>query len=192
VLFDLGVHHFDLWRFLVQSEVAEVFAQTRADDHASECATVSARMGNGVLVTAAFSHGLSDTNEIEICGQTGRLELSCYHSHSFRVCEPSASQGAIREWLDGTVRAARNLPRAVMGLRHGGDVLASYRTQWQHFLTAIGNDTSVECSVAEGRSALQVTLAAIESASSGQPVNVAGARPITPIGSAARANRTAG
>lgn len=190
VLFDLGIHHFDLWRFLMQSEVEEVFTQQRSDDPAVECATVGARMENGVLVTASFSHGLSDTNELEICGRKGQLRLSCYRFDSLRVSENSAPQGAVREWLNGMTRIVRNVPQAAARWRQGGDVRASYRDEWQHFIDAIRTDTPVQCTFEDGRRALQVALAAVESASYGQPVRVAqAARAITPIASAARLNR---
>jgi predicted dehydrogenase len=193
VLFDLGIHHFDLWRFLMRSEVEEVFARYRSDDPAVERAAVSATMGNGVLVTALFSHGLSDTNELEICGRKGRLRLSCYRFDSLRVSENSAAHGAVRDWLSGMVRAFRNGPQAASGWRQGGDVIASYRAEWQHFIDSIRKDTRVQCSVEDARSALQVALATVESASCGQPVRVAqAARAIIPIASATRMSRTVG
>jgi predicted dehydrogenase len=58
-------------------------------------------------------------------------------------------------------------------MRHGGDYVASYCAEWRHFLEAIRNDTPVECTLADGRHALQVALAAVHSAASGQPVHVA-------------------
>ena len=193
VLFDLGIHHFDLWRFLMESEVEEVFARDGSDDPAAARATVSATMGNGVLVTAAFSHGLSDTNELEICGRTRRLRLSCYRFDSLRVSENAAPHGAARDWLSGMVRALRNAPQLASGWRQGGDVIASYRAEWQHFIDSIRKDTRVQCSVEDARSALQVALATVESASCGQPVRVAhAARAITPIASATRMGRSVG
>src|SRR5262249_36588889 len=95
VLFDLGIHHFDLWRFLLRSEIEEVFAHHRADDRAIAWATVSAVMTNGAQITASFSHGLSNTNEIEIIGREGRVRLSCYRFDSLRVSRHAAPRGAV-------------------------------------------------------------------------------------------------
>lgn len=193
VLVDLGIHHFDLWQFLTQSEVVEVSAQYRSDDPAVECATVTATMANGVLVTASFARGLSDRNELEMFGRNGWLRLSCYRFDSLSTCQNSEPQGAAREWLRGIHRMWRNLPQAALLRRQGGDVVNSYRAEWQHFIDAIRNDTPVQCSFEDARSALHIALATVESAAHGQPVRVAqAARAITPIDSAARLSRSAG
>jgi myo-inositol 2-dehydrogenase/D-chiro-inositol 1-dehydrogenase len=173
VLFDLGIHHFDLWRFLMQCEVEELFAQRRCDDRWAEYVTVSVIMANGVLVTSSFSHGVSDINEIEICGTKGRLSLSCYRFDSLCVRPNAGPLGAARSWLSGAIGALRSAPQAASQLLHGGDIIGSYRAQWRHFINAIRSDTPVQCGLEDARSALRVTLAAAESASRGQPVRVA-------------------
>src|SRR4029079_2635056 len=43
-LIEMAVHHFDLWRFLLGTEVAEVFTFSRSSEWEDETATVSARM----------------------------------------------------------------------------------------------------------------------------------------------------
>lgn len=172
VLFDLGIHHFDLWRFLMQCEVDEVFAQRRGHESGSECVTVNAAMANGALVTLSFSHGVSDINEIEICGTKGRLSLSCYRFDSLRVHSNTAPTGVVRSWIDGAIGVLRNVPRAASQLFDGGDIIASYRSEWRHFIEAIRNDASVQCSLEDGRRAVRVTLAAMESASHGRRVGI--------------------
>jgi predicted dehydrogenase len=190
VLLDLGIHHFDLWRFLMRSEVDEVVAYRSAQDAEVECGTVSAVMANGALVTSSFSHGLTDANEVEICGRKGRLRFSCYRSGSFHVHENSAPQGGVRGRLREMMRALTHAPRMASQWRRGGDVIASYRGEWHHFIDAIRNGTPIHGSFEDGRSALQVALAAVESAARGQPLRVARApRAITPTGTVARASR---
>jgi myo-inositol 2-dehydrogenase/D-chiro-inositol 1-dehydrogenase len=193
VLFDLGIHHFDLWRFLTQCEVREVFAYRRTDGSGVESVTVSAMMANGVPVTSSFSHGVSDTNELEICGRKARLRMSCYRFDSLHLENNAAAQGAVRNWLNAAMGAARKLPQAAARLRRGGDIGASYRAQWQHFIDAIRNDTPIQSDFEQGRHALQVTLAAVESNSCGRPVRVAeAAHAITPLIAAAPPNRIVG
>lgn len=46
------MHHFDLWRFILLSEVEEDFAASRWGQWEDETATVTARTANGVLVVA--------------------------------------------------------------------------------------------------------------------------------------------
>ncbi len=173
VLSDLGIHHFDLWRFLAGSEVEELFVHRRTDGPGHERATVSAIMANGVLVTSSFSHGVSDINELEICGAKASLGLSCYRFDSLRVSENGAPRGAVRHWPGDAARRLRNVPQAIARLLDGGDVIDSYRTQWQSFVDAIRNDMPIKPSFEEGRSALQIALAAMESARTGRSVRVA-------------------
>ena len=60
--------------------------------------------------------------------------------------------------------------------------MASYKAEWRHFVDSIQNDTPVECTLEDGRRALQVVLAAVESASKRQPVEVCRApRKLMPI-----------
>jgi predicted dehydrogenase len=193
VLFDLGVHHFDLWRFLTGSEVDEVFAHRRTDGPGHERATVSAVMTNGVLVTSSFSHGVSDTNELEICGAKASLRLSCYRSDSLRVHEHGAPRGAAQHWAGDAIRALRNTPQTFARLLDGGDVIASYRAQWQHFAHAIRSGTTVKPDLAEGRTALQIALAAVQSAHAGHPIRVAqAADAIARLATATRDTRIVG
>ena len=173
VLFDLGIHHFDLWQCLLQCSVEEVIAKRACEGSAYECITVSASMANGVLITSLFSHGISNVNEIEICGTKGRLSLSCYRPDSLRFRKNSAPTGAVRGWIDGTIAALRNAPRAVSQLFNGGDVIGSYTAEWRQFLESVHHNSVVECDLEDGRSALRVTLAASRSLSTGDTVRVA-------------------
>jgi myo-inositol 2-dehydrogenase/D-chiro-inositol 1-dehydrogenase len=182
VLFELAVHHFDLWRFLLQSEVEEVFVTSHSGQWEDETATITARMANGVLVASVFSERTSESNEIEIYGQGGRLQVSCYHFDGLEFFASSGFPGDVRTRLRKAAHTLKELPRRIWGMRRGGDFLASYRGEWRHFVNAIRRDTPVECILEDGQRALQVALAAVASASSGQPVKVAQApRKVTPI-----------
>jgi len=55
----------------------------------------------------------------------------------------------------------------------GGDFIDSYRVGWQHCVDAIRQDTRPECTLEEGRRALQVVLGAKESLALGRPVKIA-------------------
>src|SRR5262249_57010069 len=89
-------------------------------------------------------------------------------------CVLSASPpGGVRSRIRRLVRSLGEVPGGVLRMRQGGEFMASYRAEWRHFLEAVRGDASVECTLEDGRRALQVVLAAMESASSGQPVRVA-------------------
>lgn len=187
VLMENAVHHFDLWRFLLQSEVEEVFATSRSEQWDDEIATVTARMANGVLAVSAFSKTTTESNEVEIYGKAGRLQISCFRFDGLEFLSTSSLPGDIRTRLRRITRMLRDLPKVASIIHRGGDFVTSYRVEWQHFIDCIQHDTPVECTLEDGQRALQVVLAAVESASLGQPVKVIQApQQITPIGSRGR------
>jgi myo-inositol 2-dehydrogenase/D-chiro-inositol 1-dehydrogenase len=184
VLVELAVHSFDLWRFLLQSEIEEVFAMSRSGRWDDETATVTARLANGVLATAVLSKGTGENNETEIYGQNGHLYISSYRFDGLEFLPSSSFLGSVRTRLHKMAHTVKELPQAASAIRQGGDFVASYPAEWRHFIDAIQQDKPVESTLEDGRRALQVVLAAVESASLGQPVKVAQAsRKITPIAS---------
>ncbi len=172
VFFEQAVHHFDLWRFILQSEVEEVFATSRSGQWEDETATVTARMANGVLVVAGFAEHTSNRNEIEIYGRDGSLFFSFYRFDSLSCVAAGSPSDGIRSRLREMARVLQEVPQGLLRLRRGGDMLASFQAEWRHFVNAIRNNTPVECTLEDGRRALQVVLAATRSASWGRPVNV--------------------
>ncbi len=182
-LVEIAVHHFDLWRFLLDSEVEEIFALSRFDGLSDETATVSARMTNGVLASAFFSERTSHDIEVEIYGRKGRLRLCCQHFDGLQWHPLTSVPGSVRTRLRGMAHSLRELPRGILNMRYGS-YLSSYREEWRHFARAIRTGTPVESTLEDGRRALQVVLAAAESASLGVRVQVSRASrtllPVTP------------
>lgn len=186
VLFEQAVHHFDLWRFLLQSEVEEVFATSHSGQWEDEAATVTARMANGVLVASVFSECTSESHEVEVYSRAGCLQVACYHFDGLEYSSQAGRPDDVQTRLRRIAHTLRELPRGLWGIRRGGDFVASYQAEWRHFIDAIRQDTRVECTLEDGRHALQVVLAALASASLGQPVTVARApRQVTPVGTVA-------
>jgi myo-inositol 2-dehydrogenase/D-chiro-inositol 1-dehydrogenase len=172
-LFDQGIHLFDLWRFLLESEVEDVFAMSRSGPWEDETATVSAKLANGVLATATCSERSGENCEIEIYGREGRLNVSCYRFDGLEFFPKGSIPGNGRGRVSAFTRTLKQLPTALTQLRQGGDVLASYGEQWRHFLEAIRLDRPMACSVDDGRRAMEIAFAAMASASSGRPVKMA-------------------
>ncbi len=181
-LFDQAIHVFDLWRFLLESEVEEVFATSRSGPWEDETVTVTARLTNGVLATATCSERTGENNEVEVYGRGGRLKVSCYRFDGLEYFPQGSIPGNGGARVEAFLRTVKELPGSLVRLRHGGDVLASYREQWRHFLGAIRHEGPLDCTVDDGRRALEIVFAAMASASRGQPVIVAQApRQVTPI-----------
>ena len=58
-------------------------------------------------------------------------------------------------------------------IRRGGDYLLTYEDEWRRFAEIVRHDLPAEPSVADGRAALEVALAAIASADTRAPVQLA-------------------
>jgi myo-inositol 2-dehydrogenase / D-chiro-inositol 1-dehydrogenase len=173
VLFEQAVHHFDLWRYLLQSEVEEVFASSRSESWDDESATVTARMANGVLAASVFSERTMACDELEIYGATGRLRVDCYRFDGLEYVSSAQAPGGIRSRIRKMANTLWDLPHGISKVGQGGDFIVSYRDEWRHFIDCIQRDAQPECTLEDGRHALQVVLAVIESCSLGKPVRVA-------------------
>jgi myo-inositol 2-dehydrogenase/D-chiro-inositol 1-dehydrogenase len=181
-LIEIGIHHFDLWRFLLGSEVEYVSAMSRSYEWDDEIAAVNARMTDGTVASSVFSELTSNNNEIEIHGRNGCLLVSCYRFDGLEFQPILSVPSKISTRAKKIIRSLGGLPKAISAIRKGGEFMASYRAEWQHFIHAIQNDAQVECSLEDARHAVQIALAATQSASLGQPIKIAHAsRKITPV-----------
>jgi len=164
VLLNDGVHHFDLWRYLLDAEVVSVKADSQRSRYFDdETCTVSARLSNGALGCAVFSFSTSANSELEVFGEAGRLLVSLYRFDGLEFHAASAYPGSLASRLSGFTRTFREL----VSSRGGSDFDATYRAMWEHFALCIRGAASPECTLADGRQSLQIALAAVESASSG-------------------------
>lgn len=157
VLFDLGVHHFDLVRFLLQSEVEEVTASTTMS---GDGATVSLSMCNGAQVRCDFAHGTPPNQSFEIHGERGSLRVRLYRSDGLERFHVGENPGAIGARLRAATSAIANLPRTLRQSSTGGEYAVSYVEQWNQFADAILRDKPVTADLLAGRRALEIVLAA--------------------------------
>ena len=175
VLNELAVHHLDLWRFLLGSEVAEVFASSRSEGRHDTKATITARLQIGALAVSGFCQGGAETHEIEVCGGRGRLVASLYRFDGLDLVPASTFPDGFGHRVWGLLRTARALPGAVPVALRGGDFLESYRAEWRHFAESALLGAPVESTLDDGRRALELVLATIHSAVTNRPVAVGGA-----------------
>lgn len=168
-LFELGSHHFDLLRFLFERETEEVFASSLSG---GETAIVAAQLEGGTQVISAFAEGTGENHEIEVYGERGWLRVSCYQTDGFERFGAAEYPGAMRSRWRGLRRTLLEVPRMIKQSRRGGDYVASYEDEWRHFIEAIARDLPVECTLANGRHALEIALTAWEASTTKQAVKV--------------------
>lgn len=169
VLWDMAIHHADLWAHLTGEEVRDVFAQVRAED---EAAIVSARTPSGVLLETTVAQATSDSHELELVGTRGRLRLSLYRGdglHWEPVGRLGGGPGARLRELGGSLR---DLPRQAGAARRGGDYRDSFREQWRELALAVRGQGAPPADLQDGARAVAVVAAACESADTGMPAEV--------------------
>jgi predicted dehydrogenase len=168
-LIDKGIHHIDLWRFLLDDEVEQVHALSRPGRGDDETLVVSARLRSGVVATMLACDRTSTGNELKVFGEQGALHLDLYRTEGLARVTLTDLPGAPATRLRRMVSGARQLADGIGEIRRGGVFDASYEAQWRHFTSAVVAGRDPECTVEDGRRALQVVLAASESADSGEP-----------------------
>ncbi len=175
VILNEAIHHFDLWRYLSGSEVEEISCAAQPSDmYEHESSTVSAKLSGGALASGAFSLSTSPQSELEICGEKGRLFLSCYCFDGLAFFPRAAYPGDLGNRLRDTAAAIAQFGQAIPSLRRGGDFQDSFRALWQHFVDCIRDDRQPDCSLLDGLRAVQTAIAACQSAHIGQAVRPMG------------------
>lgn len=173
VLIEVATHHFDLWRFLLNSEIDEIYAVTQSANIVDEFGTITAKLSNGVQITGTFSQSTYNNNEIEVFGTLGRLGVSCYRFDGLEFSPVSSFPGDVNTRIKTTTNFLQTLPQGILKMRRGGDWIESYSLEWQHFIEAIVENKPVESTLEDGRQAVKAMLSAVNSACIGKPVSVA-------------------
>lgn len=173
-LTEIAIHHFDLWRHLLDTEVEEIVACSRSEEFPNETVGVTARLTNGAVASSFFSERGSDLNEIDIFGQAGCLRFSIYRYDSLEFV-PIGQAPGLPARLKNLARKVFQLPDGVSVMRQGGDFLLAFRREWEHFIDVVRHGGPLESPLEDGRQAVAIVLAAIQSANVGRPVRIADA-----------------
>ncbi len=173
VTFNDGVHHFDLWRYLLDTDIVQVHCDSiESAAFEDDTSTVSARLANGTLASAVFSFSTSANSEIEIFGERGSLLLSLYRFDGLEVVPYGSLPGSAATRIRNAVNSVRSLPGGLAALRRGGEFDATYVSMWRHFAGCILRGGTPACTLEDGRAAVATAAACVESARSGRTMAV--------------------
>jgi predicted dehydrogenase len=148
-LYELGAHHFDLWSYLLDARIDRVTCQGEAET----AVAVSAVMSTGALASATLAFCGTDTNEIELIGESSSVRFSLYRADSFRI-RPQGRITQLRDWIAG-------LPEAASAARRGGDLRDSYRVHWLRFLESVRAGQSGPATIEDGLHSLKAIIACL-------------------------------
>ncbi len=171
-IFDRAVHHFDLWRYLLDDEVVEVFAMGRSRRRDDDGAVVTARLRGGAIVTAVVLDESAVTHRVMLYGTEGCVEVDLLRFDGFSRQTVEEYPGSVpARWR----RARQRLADPGGDLRaiwRGGDFDAAYRLEWEHFVEVARGKVEPGATLRDGRAALAIAEAAARSLETGAPALV--------------------
>lgn len=171
-ILDRAVHDIDLWRYLLADDVAEVFAYSRPGRTDDEVAVVTVRMCGGAIASITVLDAAVVSHELTLYGTRGALQLDLCRFDGYAGQSPGLLPGSPKARARRLAGAFSDVGGQVRAIRRGGDFMATYEDEWRRFAEIVRLDLPAEPSVADGRAALAVALAAVESADSGAPVRL--------------------
>lgn len=164
-----AIHHFDLWRYLLQSEVEEVDVRMSADGAE---AVALARAQNGVLIHAGFSEAATETSEVSIFGTEALLRLSCYEFDGLEVIPRGMQMGGVRRRIRKAAATVVSLSKVPANLKSGGEYMASFIHRWDHFADCVAGHAQVDGTMQDALKTLKIVISARESAAKHRPVKI--------------------
>jgi myo-inositol 2-dehydrogenase / D-chiro-inositol 1-dehydrogenase len=171
-LIDRAVHHFDLWRFVLRAEVAEVFAVTRSEKGDDQSAVVTARTTDGTPLSTLALDDSVVTHDFAVYGSDAALFADCCRFDGFHVAPRAELPGSPAARLRRAREAVRRPGESYRAVRSGGDFRISYVEEWRHFARVVSGEVAASPTLADGRAALEIALAAARSADSGSSVPI--------------------
>lgn len=172
VLFELATHHFDLWRWLLSSEVVEVSALSRSDGSDDTSASVTAKLSSGALATAQMAERTTPVNQIDILGDRARMRVSLYDFDGLEVAPLTRAPGSLVARAHSVLRTLRALPAGVRAALSGGDYVQTYARQWRCFADSILRGQPSAATLDDGRAAVKIALAATDSVAEARPIQI--------------------
>ncbi len=150
-LWELGSHHADLWRFVLGAEIVEATGSVEGD-----LAVLTARAGDGTLISSAIGWGAGPQNEIEVLGERARARASFVGADPLTVIATGRTGTEPRERLRLGAHGLRAVPGMVATARRGGAFHATYAAEWAAFLDAVRGRRENPCPVEDGLAAAEV------------------------------------
>ncbi len=158
VLVGLGVHVFDLFRFLLREEIVEVVAMTDGQttrQPLEHIATIALRMASGVIAQVMCGRMLPDTqNDLALYGSDGRI----------------ATKETVWEARLGSMELVSASANEIASYEY--NYLANFVAELNDFRDALEHDRDPAATGDDGLHAAQITDAAIESAKTGRMVKL--------------------
>lgn len=174
-LLDLASHHVDLVRWLSGEEIGRVSAHVRSHRAEDDTATLLLELSGGSTADVLVSLTSGADDRIEIYGDSGRLVVDRYRSHSVRVVPLHAGASPL-ERVTRLASSVRALPYALAKRRSVAHE-PSFARALRSFAECARDGRQSHPDLADGAASLAVILAAEDAARTGAAVDVAAFSP---------------
>lgn len=174
VVFDRAVHHFDLWRWLLDDEVVEVFAMGRSRRRDDDAAVITARLRGGAIATAVVLDDSAVTHRVALHGTEGAVEVDLLRFDGFTRRTVEEYPGSLSARLRRARQRLSDPGGDLRAIARGGDFDAAYRLEWEHFVEVARGRVEPRATLRDGRAALAIAEAAARSLTTGAPAMVDG------------------
>ena len=165
VLSELASHEIDLTRFLFDTEIEKVFAESSGTS-GNETVNMQLHLANGISVQGLFSLGSVEESRYEVYGKNIKLSVDRYSSWRLN------SQG---QHAGGLTSRISDLFGEISALSYGVKKLLSpenepsYRPALEYFVEAIRHNHPVKPDIEDGFQVMAAIFAAEKSIKSGHP-----------------------
>ena len=170
-LLELASHHVDLLRYLLDSEVATVFASSWSNRGDDEAAMIHLRMASGVNAQVLVAYGTLEEDSFEVYGTVGKLRVNRYDSLIVERLPPRAAGGLASAALRMKSEVAA-LPYGMRKRKAPGQE-PSFTASLAAFVSAVGEKTRAGPDFTDGLRAIEVVDAARKSIKSGCTTHLA-------------------
>ncbi len=171
VLLDLASHHLDLLRWFLRDEICEVDGRVTSETSEQDGAWLRLSLRRGAEVSSFFSFRAGRADTLEFIGERGTLRVDRHRSALSLRLARRFGYGVRDVFVVPSVASATwKLARMV---RPSWE--SSYRSALAQFVRSCRGKVSEQASLEDGLRALEIILAAEESARTGASVRLTGA-----------------
>ena len=156
VLLDLGSHHFDLLRWLLDAELVVLDAATSSDESEQDGASARLSTETGVDVQSIFSSRAAHSDVVEVVGDRGSLRIDRHRGALDLTVRRQGRYGVRPAWSRPGIDVYAWRARRLVG--RGGD--PSYERTLHAFVQRVGGASVDAPTLEDGLRSLQTVLAA--------------------------------
>lgn len=160
LLDDVGIHHVDLLRYLLDAEIREVRASISDNGPTGRHVRLALSTGTGASLDLAMVEGRFEWQDVEIVGERGRIQLSLYDAWGYEALTDQTPIFGLGARVRRMVSVIKEIPAGLMAQSRGGDLAECYVEQWRRFAIAVGGSGTPAADFSDGLAGLRVIRAA--------------------------------